>query len=302
MPLPVTIAPSFDPPPAATNARPSLAGGTPACTIRQPGRCHRAGTASLTVASRRAQASRVTSARRFDDPSREPARRSPQVQRPREEASGPAATIARLQRLAGNAAVSGLAEEDRASPVLDIVGRGGGRPLEGAVRSDMEDKLGAGFGDVRVHTDPAAAASARAVDARAYTVGSEIVFDEGVYHPGSEQGRHTLAHELTHVIQQRSGPVDGSPTGDGIRVSDPSDRFEQEADRRASGIGDAGATHGGGAAGAVQRDAARHGDDEDVQTLSAQRAAGEEEEPEVQSLSAQRDAAPEEDEQKDEGA
>src|SRR6185437_12549333 len=42
-------------------------------------------------------------------------------------------------------------------------------------------------------------------------------------------GKVTLAHELTHVVQQRSGPVDGTPTGGGIKVSDPGDRFEREA-------------------------------------------------------------------------
>ncbi|MFZ3544348.1 DUF4157 domain-containing protein [Streptomyces sp. 4.24] len=78
-------------------------------------------------------------------------------------------------------------------------------------------------------TDGAAHESAKGVNAHAYTVGSHVVFQRDAYDPGSHQGRTTLAHELTHVVQQRSGPVDGTKTSGGIKVSDPSDRFEREA-------------------------------------------------------------------------
>ena len=132
-----------------------------------------------------------------------------------------------LQRIAGNAGVSALVEEER-SPVHDVVSSGG-RPLDPGVRGDMEQRLGHDFGDVRVHDDGAAAASAQAVNAHAYTVGSNIVFQRDRYDPGSQEGRTTLAHELTHVVQQRSGPVDGTAAPGGIKVSDPSDRFEREA-------------------------------------------------------------------------
>lgn len=136
--------------------------------------------------------------------------------------------LAYLQRAAGNASTAGLVEEER-SPVLDVVGSGGGRPLDPDVRTDMEGRLGADFGDVRVHTDGAAAESARSVGAHAYTVGSNIVFQRDAYDTSSTAGRTTLAHELTHVVQQRSGPVDGTPTGGGISVSDPGDRYETAA-------------------------------------------------------------------------
>lgn len=133
-----------------------------------------------------------------------------------------------LQRAAGNAAVTGLVEEER-SPVLDVVGSGGGQPLDTETRADMEGRLGHDFSDVRVHTDSRASDSAKAVSAHAYTVGSNIVFQRDAYDPGSDSGKHMLAHELTHVVQQRSGPVDGTATGGGIAVSSPSDRFEREA-------------------------------------------------------------------------
>ncbi|WP_448808454.1 eCIS core domain-containing protein [Agromyces bauzanensis] len=137
------------------------------------------------------------------------------------------AALLRLQREAGNGAVSDLVEEQR-SPVLDVVSSGGS-PLEPTVRTDMESRLGHDFGDVRVHTDAAAHDSAKSVGAHAYTVGSNVVFQRDAYDPSSQAGRTTLAHELTHVVQQRSGPVDGTLAGGGVSVSDPSDRFERAA-------------------------------------------------------------------------
>lgn len=140
---------------------------------------------------------------------------------------GPAGVLG-LQRAVGNAGVASLVEEER-SPVLDVVGSGGGRPLDTDTRALMESRLGADFGEVRVHTGGAANASARAVHAQAYTVGNDIVFADGSYDPGTAQGQHMLAHELTHVVQQRSGPVEGTDAGGGVKVSDPGDRFEREA-------------------------------------------------------------------------
>jgi hypothetical protein len=139
-----------------------------------------------------------------------------------------------LQRTAGNASTAGLVEEDR-SPVLDVLSSGGGRPLDAETRTDMESRLGADFGDVRVHSDSAASDSAKAVGAHAYTVGSDVVLGGGV-DTSSTSGRTTLAHELTHVVQQRSGPVDGTPAAGGIQVSDPGDRFERAAEANAERV------------------------------------------------------------------
>jgi hypothetical protein len=132
-----------------------------------------------------------------------------------------------LQRAVGNAGVTAMLEEER-SPVHDVISSGG-RPLEPEVRDDMEARLGHDFGDVRVHDNGAAHESATAVNAHAYTVGSNVVFQRDKYDPSSSDGRTMLAHELTHVVQQRSGPVDGTSAPGGIKVSDPSDRFEREA-------------------------------------------------------------------------
>ncbi|HEU4422800.1 MAG TPA: DUF4157 domain-containing protein [Pilimelia sp.] len=139
-----------------------------------------------------------------------------------------AAGMLGLQRVVGNAGVGSMLEEER-SPVHDVVNSGGGSPLDADTRADMEARLGQDFGDVRVHTGGPAHESARSVHAQAYTVGTNVVFQQGAYDPSSAQGRHMLAHELTHVVQQRSGPVDGTDAGGGVKVSDPSDRFEREA-------------------------------------------------------------------------
>jgi hypothetical protein len=143
------------------------------------------------------------------------------------DVAGPAGVLG-LQRAVGNSSAAALVTGNEESPVQEVV-RSSGAPLPSDVRADMEGRLGHDFGDVRIHTDGAAEASARAVDAHAYTVGSHIAFQRSAYDPSSDSGRTTLAHELTHVVQQRSGPVDGTEAPGGIRVSDPADRFEREA-------------------------------------------------------------------------
>jgi hypothetical protein len=93
-------------------------------------------------------------------------------------------------------------------PVPDSVPRaisGPGQKLDGPTRNFMESGFGHDFSSVRIHTDSAAAASARDVSARAYTVGEHIAFNQGAYQPGSAQGKRLLAHELAHVVQQGGG-------------------------------------------------------------------------------------------------
>ncbi len=87
--------------------------------------------------------------------------------------------------------------------------RSPGVPLDPATRAFMEPRFGHDFSRVRVHTDATAAASVRQVEALAYTVGQEVVFDAGQYAPGTAAGRRLLAHELAHVVQQKGQPVPG---------------------------------------------------------------------------------------------
>lgn len=79
----------------------------------------------------------------------------------------------------------------------------GGKPLEKEDRTFFESRMGYDFSGVRVHNDTAAGQSAKNINALAYTNGSNIVFGEGQYQPNTENGKRLLAHELTHVVQQK---------------------------------------------------------------------------------------------------
>ena len=80
--------------------------------------------------------------------------------------------------------------------------RGGGQPLPESVRNYFEPRFGYDFSQVRVHTDSTAADSAQAVNAKAFTLGQDIVFNSGQYAPEHDDGKRLIAHELTHVVQQ----------------------------------------------------------------------------------------------------
>ncbi len=80
--------------------------------------------------------------------------------------------------------------------------RHGGTPLPGEVRSYFEPRFGHDFSEVRVHVGPDPAAGAQAVQARAYTIGNEIVFGAGEFAPATSEGKRLLAHELAHTVQQ----------------------------------------------------------------------------------------------------
>jgi hypothetical protein len=80
--------------------------------------------------------------------------------------------------------------------------KGGGRPLSANKHAFFEPCFGRDFSQMRVHSDAQATESARGVNARAFTIGQEVVFGAGQYAPGTSQGRRLMAHELTHVVQQ----------------------------------------------------------------------------------------------------
>ncbi len=104
-----------------------------------------------------------------------------------------------------------------------------GHSLSGDVRAIMEPRFGQDFSRVRLHTDSRAAESAGSVNAHAYTVGEHIAFQSGRYDPSSVSGQRLLAHELTHVVQNRNAGVSNS--GSLHPISRPSDASEQEASR-----------------------------------------------------------------------
>ena len=99
---------------------------------------------------------------------------------------------------------------------IQAVRNGNSRPLNATERNFFEPRFGFDFGKVRIHSDDRADAAARAVAARAYTAGSDIVLRSGAYAPGTRTGQRLLAHELTHVVQQGgASPLQTKRTVDG---------------------------------------------------------------------------------------
>jgi hypothetical protein len=120
-----------------------------------------------------------------------------------------------------------------ASVVGDVL-HAPGQPLDPGARTFMETRFSRDFSTVRIHTDAQAARSAQALDARAYTVGSRIVFGQGQYRPATAEGNRLLAHELAHTVQQRHFTARAATSA--LRVGDERDRFEQEAETQAEAV------------------------------------------------------------------
>ena len=129
----------------------------------------------------------------------------------------------RLQRKVDNRE----ANDSAVPPIVREVLRSPGQPLDSETRAFMEPRFGHNFADVRVHSGARAAESARAVNANAYTVGRDVVFGNGRYRAREAEGRRLLAHELTHVVQQRDQP---HSTASDLAINSPGDSFEHEAD------------------------------------------------------------------------
>lgn len=117
-----------------------------------------------------------------------------------------------------------------AVPAAQDLLRSPGRSLDPATRASLEQHLGQDFSGVRVHADAEAAQAAGAIEARAFTVGRDIVFGRGEYRPGTTEGTRLLAHELTHVVQQRRGvSIDGG-------MGRVGDAYERQADAVADAV------------------------------------------------------------------
>lgn len=130
-----------------------------------------------------------------------------------------------LQRQAANQATPSTVP-----PIVHEVLRSSGQALDAQTRAFMEPRFGHDFSRVKVHTDTRAAESARAVNALAYTIGRDVVFGMGQYQPGTMEGKRLLAHELTHVVQQRGNNSIIE------RISDQLDASEHEAESAANSV------------------------------------------------------------------
>lgn len=136
------------------------------------------------------------------------AEEAPLVQPKRISEGSAAGRVASADAAPGSSAASVHA----AMPAVDAVLAQPGQPLDGAARDFMESRFGHDFGSVRVHLGDAATRSASALGAAAYTVGRHLVFDRGYYQPGTDAGRHLIAHELAHTVQQgATGASSGVP-------------------------------------------------------------------------------------------
>ncbi len=121
-------------------------------------------------------------------------------------------------------AVSEPGRPDEQATLIHAGPRSPGQPLDQATQDRLAPRFGHDFSAVRVHVGAQAAHSARAVAARAYTIGQDIVFGQGAFAPGTAEGARLLAHELTHVVQQRRGVA--LPGG----IGQAGDRYERQAD------------------------------------------------------------------------
>jgi len=115
--------------------------------------------------------------------------------------------------------------------VGELLRRGAGSRLPGALRARLERRTGQDLGGVRLHTDAAAAESARSLGADAFTMGQDVYFAAGMYRPGSSAGDKLIAHEVAHTVQQRG--VGGAGP---LELSSPGDPAEREADAFAEGL------------------------------------------------------------------
>jgi len=85
--------------------------------------------------------------------------------------------------------------------------RGGGQPLDAGLQQSMGRAMGADFSGVRVHTDARSDRLNKSLQAKAFTTGQDVFFRQGEYQPGTRVGNETIAHELTHVVQQQRKKV-----------------------------------------------------------------------------------------------
>ena len=141
-------------------------------------------------------------------------------------APGKCLRTARLPARVHRKATAGAAIEPVAGPLLDRAAGEPGAPLPRDLRAELQQALGVDLDAVRVHTGPAAAQAAEAIGARAFAVGQDVHFGAGAYDPDTAAGRHLIAHEVAHTVQERGAPATGAATA----VSEPGDAHEREAD------------------------------------------------------------------------
>jgi hypothetical protein len=187
--------------------------------------------------------------------------------------------------------------------------RGSGESLDSSAAKSIGGSMGQDFSDVNIHRDAESDTLNKQVQAEAFTTGKDIFFREGKYDPVSNEGQKLLAHELTHVVQQRDAP----PASE-LKVSDPNEASEQQAHSVADAVtapkGSSAAASGAASVGrleedsGVDRQAMMHGEDEEKEgqgetnmAMQAARDEAPEQEEEQASTQVARDEAPEQEEE-----
>jgi uncharacterized protein DUF4157 len=144
-----------------------------------------------------------------------------------------AGLLTQLQQSHGNAHVQRVvADMNEAKSGAESPQHESEQRIDAGIKSEMESAFRENFGDVRVHTGSQAEKTTKELDARAVTRGRDIYFGRGEYNPATSEGKEVLAHELTHVIQQRSS----SSNQQANSIGQVDDAFEQEAYQAAAAI------------------------------------------------------------------
>lgn len=151
--------------------------------------------------------------------------------------SGRAVRQERKQKKTAQPQNGGSAPREQAPAIVQQALRSPGQPLDTQSRSLFEPRFGHDFSKVRVHSDQRAASSAKAINARAYTVGHDLVFDRGQYAPATRDGQQLLAHELTHVVQQENVPEASGNAQLALGAADHSSEIEATSAARMAGYG-----------------------------------------------------------------
>lgn len=153
-------------------------------------------------------------------------------------AANPDSRTPALSQIAPSAG-AGSASTDESTPDVsgDAIDTGTGQALPERTRRLFEMRLGADLSPVRIHQDPRAAALSRTLSADAFTVGHDVYFASGKYHPETHQGLRLLAHELTHVVQQDPALVQPSPAPDPARPGGLQNRPSTPGIQRQLGLG-----------------------------------------------------------------
>ena len=134
-------------------------------------------------------------------PSQQPATEEGMIQRQPESETATELNATIMRQSSGSTGGEASVTQDVEQGIQQA--KGGGQGLDESVRQPMEQAFGADFSGVKIHTDAQSDQLNRSIQAKAFTTGQDIFFKQGEYQPGSRGGQELLAHELTHVVQQR---------------------------------------------------------------------------------------------------